>query len=35
MEIHLGLGQLFNSKSVQTFNGEDTGSLYLQASLEE
>jgi hypothetical protein len=35
MEIHLGLRQLFNSKSLQTLNGTDTGSLYLQAPLEE
>jgi hypothetical protein len=31
----MGLGQLFNSKSLQTFNGADTGSLYLQAPMEE
>jgi hypothetical protein len=31
----MGLKQLFNLKSLQTFNGTDTGSLYLQGPMEE
>jgi hypothetical protein len=35
MEIHMGFRQLFNKKGLQTPNGADTGSLYLQVSMEK
>jgi hypothetical protein len=31
----MGFRQVFNTKSLQTSNGTDTGSLYLQAPMEE